>query len=302
MNRMAASSADLTGSVNNRIPLNRANLKLPLDLQRAEFLRSCRARIQPEDLGLPAPQRRRTAGLRREDVAALSGVSVAWYTWLEQGREMRVSDEVLERISRTFRLSENERSYLFSLVQHRPPRVLHDDRAKVPPEVAHLVTELPWPAIVMNLRWDVLAWNRLNSLVFRDYSLLPEDGRNLVELLFNQPSQQRDPDAAENMAHRILSKLRVDYSALGEDPKFESMIRRLESVSPTFRRLWRTPDIIVGSYGINRFTHASYGELAFEHTSYVPDGHPKLRIVLCRPADEATRRVVEQLNKDADPA
>src|SRR5690348_7959068 len=96
----------------------RKNSRLPIDQQRAEFLRSCRARIKPSDLGLPVPQRKRTDGLRREDVAALSGVSVSWYTWLEQGRDMRVSDDVLERICQTFRLSEDERVYLFSLVQH----------------------------------------------------------------------------------------------------------------------------------------------------------------------------------------
>src|SRR5215471_18637596 len=94
--------------------------RVPIDRQRAEFLRSCRARINPADLGLPVPQRKRTEGLRREDVASLSGVSVSWYTWLEQGRDMRVSDEVLERISQTFKLSEDERIYLFSLAKHRP--------------------------------------------------------------------------------------------------------------------------------------------------------------------------------------
>jgi transcriptional regulator with XRE-family HTH domain len=160
----------------------------PLDLQRAQFLRTCRARIQPGDLGLPAPQRRRTEGLRREDVAALSGVSVAWYTWLEQGREMRVSDEVLERISHTFRLSGDERTYLFSLVQHRPPRISIDSTSgELPPEVARTIGELPWPAIVTNLRWDVLAWNRLNTLLYRDYTQIPAAQRC---------SQRRSPCAA----------------------------------------------------------------------------------------------------------
>ena len=151
----------------------------PLDLQRAQFLRSCRARIQPFDLGLPTPQRRRTVGLRREDVASLSGVSVAWYTWLEQGREMRVTDEVLERISHTFRLSGDERTYLFSLVQHRPPRIGSDSTTgEMPPEVMRTISELPWPAIVTNLRWDVLAWNHLNTLLYRDYTRIPVERSN----------------------------------------------------------------------------------------------------------------------------
>jgi transcriptional regulator with XRE-family HTH domain len=270
----------------------------PLDLQRAQFLRSCRARIQPFDLGLPTPQRRRTVGLRREDVASLSGVSVAWYTWLEQGREMRVSDEVLERISHTFRLSGDERTYLFSLVQHRPPRMDGDaTTGEMPPEVTRTISELPWPAIVTNLRWDVLAWNRLNTLLYRDYTQIPVERRNVIELIFTQP-HSRDDAAMEDFARRILAKLRVDYSQIGEDRGFEAMIRRLEETSPLFHRLWHAPDIHLGSLGINRFTHPLHGELAFEHTSAMPDGHPQLRIVLCRPADEATRRTTERLNAE----
>jgi transcriptional regulator with XRE-family HTH domain len=272
--------------------------KQPLDLQRAQFLRSCRARIQPGDLGLPTPQRRRTDGLRREDVAALSGVSVAWYTWLEQGREMRVSDEVLERICHTFRLSSAERTYLFSLVQHRPPRISSEETAEMPAEVARTISELPWPAIVTNLRWDVLAWNRLNTLLYRDYTQIPPERRNVIELVFTQPVPRRDPAAGEEFARRILQKVRVDYSQVGEDPGFEALVRRLEETSPLFRSLWNAPDIHVGSLGINRFTHPLHGDLAFEHTSAVPDGHPTLRLVMCRPADEATRRVTDRLYRE----
>src|SRR6187399_760803 len=132
---MAVGEAMQRGVANTR-----SAVRQPLGRQRAEFLRSCRARIKPADVGLPDPQRRRTAGLRREDVAALSGVSVAWYTWLEQGRDMRVSDEVLERICQTFRLSEDERIYLFSLVQHRPPRLGRDSRFDAPIDIVRMIS------------------------------------------------------------------------------------------------------------------------------------------------------------------
>lgn len=266
--------------------------RLPIDRQRAEFLRSCRARIKPADLGLPAPQRRRTEGLRREDVAALSGVSVAWYTWLEQGRAMRVSDEVLERICHTFRLSEDERVYLFSLVQHRPPRLQQQPQNDAPEDLARLLDVVQVPALIMNLRWDVLAWNELNTIVFRDYSILPPNERNLLELLFTRPSYYKDPQEYESMARRILAKLRVHYSSAGDDPKFEAMIRRLENNSPVFRRIWRSPEINVKSYGMHRFKHAQLGELTFENCTFVPDGHPTLRMVLCTPCDEFTRQAI----------
>jgi transcriptional regulator with XRE-family HTH domain len=266
--------------------------RLPIDRQRAEFLRSCRARIKPADLGLPAPQRRRTEGLRREDVAALSGVSVAWYTWLEQGRAMRVSDEVLERICHTFRLNDDERIYLFSLVQHRPPRLQQPPMNDAPEDLVRLLGVVEVPALVMNLRWDVLAWNELNTVVFRDYSVLPPSERNLIELLFTRPSYYKDPQEFESMARRILAKLRVHYSNAGDDPRFEAMIRRLESASPVFRRIWRAPEINVGSYGMHRFLHAKLGELTFENCTFVPDGHPTLRMVLCTPCDEHTRQAI----------
>ena len=272
--------------------------RLPIDRQRAEFLRSCRARIKPADLGLPVPQRKRTDGLRREDVAALSGVSVSWYTWLEQGRDMRVSDDVLERICHTFRLSEDERIYLFSLVQHRPPRLHRNARFEAPPEIVRMINGVATPSVVMNLRWDVLAWNRLNSLFFRDYGTsLPSD-RNLVEILFTRSTYNEDPVEFEKMARRVLAKLRVDYSKSGDDPKFEALIRRLDNLSPLFRRVWRTPEINVRSYGIHRFKHPRYGALAFEHTSYVPDGHPAVRVVICMPDDDATRAAVARAHAE----
>jgi transcriptional regulator with XRE-family HTH domain len=268
----------------------------PISRQRADFLRNCRARMQPSELGLPSPQRKRTQGLRREDVAALSGVSVAWYTWLEQGREMRVSEEVLERICHTFRLSEEEREYLFSLVQQRPPRLLPDAQDQVPCEILRMVEGLRVPGIVMNLRWDVLGWNQLNTLLFRDYAQIPLERRNLAEILLTGHALNKDPVELEEMARRMLAKLRVHYSQAGNDPKFDALLQRLDAASPLFQRLWHSPDIHVGAYGVYRFVHAMFGMLAFDHTSYVPDGQPGLRVTICMPHDAATRQVIETLN------
>lgn len=271
---------------------SRKRLRSPIDHQRAEFLRRCRARIKPSDLGLPEPQRRRTAGLRREDVAALSGVSASWYTWLEQGREMRVSDDVLERLCQTFRLSEDERIYLYSLVQHRLPRPQPEAQPEAPPEVVRMINALVVPAIALNLRWDVLAWNPINRLIFRDYGAIPIAERNLLEILFTRPVHHMSPPQFENMARRLVARLRFDYSKCADDPKFEALVRRLSTVSPLFSRLWRSPDFTLRSYGLHRFTHPRYGELAFEHTSCVPDGHPTIRVVICTPENAAAKRAV----------
>ena len=158
-----------------------------VDHQRSEFLRRCRSRIKPEDVGLPQHRRARIGGLRREDVAALASVSVSWYTWLEQGRDIRVSDDVLERLSQTFRLTEDERTYLFSLVQQRPPRAQGERSPTAPPDVVRMLQSMNMPAIAMNMRWDVLAWNELNTAIYRDYGALPVGERNLLEILLTKP-------------------------------------------------------------------------------------------------------------------
>jgi transcriptional regulator with XRE-family HTH domain len=274
---------------------NRKRLRTTVDGQRAEFLRSCRARIKPSELGLPQGRRPRTAGLRREDVAALSGVSVSWYTWLEQGRDMRVSDDMLERLCHTLKLSEDERVYLFSLVQHRAPRTRRDTQKEAPADIVRMVEGLTVPAICMNRRWDVLAWNRLNTIFYRDYATIPVAERNLLEVLLVRPVHHMSATELENTARRLIARLRFEYSNGADDPKFEALIRRLETRSPLFRRIWRIPEFTLRAYGVHRFRHPRYGELAFEHTSSVPDGHPDIRVVICIPDNSTAKRAVAQV-------
>jgi transcriptional regulator with XRE-family HTH domain len=272
----------------------RKRLRSPVDRQRADFLKRCRTRLNPAELGLPQPRRKRTEGLRREDVAALSGVSVSWYTWLEQGRDMRVSDDVLERLCHTLRLSEDERVYLFSLVQHRVPRAPRHAPPEAPAEIVRMINGLNVPAIIMNLRWDVLAWNRLNTLIYRDYNNMPAGERNLLEILLSRKSGHLSPADLESTARRLIARLRFDYSKSDDDPRFETLIRRLDAASPVFRRIWRIPEFSLRAFGVYRFKHPRYGELAFEHTSSVPDGHPHIRVVIRMPDNAAAKRAVAQ--------
>src|SRR5262245_29035017 len=212
MSGVEAENGTLQRVTHSKPKTTRKRLHSPVDRQRAEFLRSCRARIDPAELGLPRSRIKRTEGLRREDVASLSGVSACWYAWLEQGRDMRVSDEVLERLSDTLRLSDDERVYLFSLVQHRAPRVRGDAQEEAPADVVRLINALSVPAIAMNLRWDVLAWNRLNSKIYRDYATIPLEERNLLEILLAQPVRHLNPKALESTARRLIARLRFDRS------------------------------------------------------------------------------------------
>ncbi len=257
-----------------------------MDTQRRQlidFLKGCRARLTPADVGLPDTRRRRTPGLRREDVASLAGVSVTWYTWLEQGRGIHASAEVLERICATLRMSADERQYLFALVQHRPPPPTTDQAEEVSPSLERMLRAIGVPALVMTSRWDVIAWNE-STKIFRDYSRLSPERRNLLRiLLVDDESYRLDPKQFEVMAHRVLAKFRVDYSLTPEDAAFEELIAELHERSPVFQRLWNSPEAMNRSEGVGYYPHL--GGVRFEHSSYVPEGSPTLRVVIYVPHD-----------------
>lgn len=263
--------------------------------QLIDFLRGCRARLTPAEVGLPDTSRRRTPGLRREDVAALTGVSVTWYTWLEQGRDIQVSADVLERISAALRMSADEREYLFTLVQHRPPPLTPAHDEEVSPSLDRMLRAISVPAIVMTSRWDVIAWNDLTRL-FRDYGELGPEDRNLLRiLLIEDETYQHDSEQYQAMARRVISKFRVDYSQTPDDPAFEQLISELMDRSPTFQQLWNSPDVMNRSEGIGRYPHL--GGISLEHSSYVPEGSPTLRLVIYIPHDEKSAAKVTAWRK-----
>lgn len=262
------------------------------------FLKTCRARISPTEAGLPDTSRRRTPGLRREDVAALAGMSVTWYTWLEQGREVRASADVLEKIATALRMSPDEREYLFALVQHRPAPYLADEGERVSPEIRRMLDDLNLPAFVMTWRWDVVAWNQLAATVFRDYSKLDPRDRNLIRFILLDPQYRVDPREHEETVSRVLARFRLEYSHTPNDERMNALIKELSENCPDFERLWvRSIEVSTRFHGIVT-RHAKYGRLTFEHTSYVPEGSPKLRLCIFAPHDDATRRRIAALNRD----
>lgn len=273
------------------IRLNRTSASTTKRRQLIEFLKGCRARLTPTQVGLPDTNRRRTPGLRREDVAALAGVSVTWYTWLEQGRDIQVSADVLERISTTLRMSPDEREYLFALVQHRPAPPSPARTETVTPTLARMLESLGVPAIVLTARWDVVAWNWLALKVIRDYGALPPGRRNLLRiLLVEDEAYQQDPEIYEAMARRILAKFRVDYSQNAGDPAFEELIADLAASCPAFCRLWNLAEVVSKHDAV--VTHPKGPGVKFEHSSYVPEGSANLRVVVFTPCAEASLALV----------
>jgi hypothetical protein len=193
-------------------------------------------------------------------------------------------------------MSADEREYLFALVQHRPAPPAATRAQAVSPTVTRMLDALAVPAIVMTARWDVIAWNRL-ARVFREYDKLPPDRRNLLRaLLVDDEAYQQDPAAYEAMARRILAKFRIDYSQAPDDPAFEELISELSARCPIFRRLWSRPEVVGRSEAIAH--HPRFGGMMFEHSSYVPEGSPALRLVIFVPHDEVTVAKVRSLAAD----
>jgi hypothetical protein len=212
---------------------------------------------------------------------------------------MRVSDDVLDRVASTLRMSEDERIYLFSLVQHRAPRMRQEAPREVPAELQRMLNALHVPALAMSLFWDVMAWNRMNSLIFCDYGAFPETERNLLEGLLTRPMPHLTPAELESTARHMIGRLRFDYSRHADDPRCNRLVRRLEENSPMFRRIWRLPDFNLRNYGTHTITHPVYGHLVFDQASSVPDGYPYVRIIVCTPFDTATKQALERISASA---
>jgi transcriptional regulator with XRE-family HTH domain len=267
-------------------------------LQRAqlsEFLKSCRARREPASLGLAPAARRRSKGLRREDVAALAGLSATWYTWLEQGRNVHPSEAILERLSAALGLSPAERDYLFMLAQRRPPPLAPDHGEPLRPAVQRMLDTINVPALIHTRRWDVVAWNAIWTRCFPDFGVRPTTGRNLLRILLTEADFQRNPNEQEEIARRILPTVRLDYTQAGDDPVFDRLIEELSAICPIFDRLWRSPEISHFPEGHYTASYPDIGAITFEHTAYSVASSPNLRLLMFCPAQEASAGRLAQL-------
>lgn len=268
----------------------------------SRFLKARRAALSPDEFGLRSDCRRRTPGLRREELASLIGVSVSWYTWLEQGRNISVSTSVLERLAGVLQLDPAQREYLFSLVQKRPaPLVAAEptDQYEAGALVWRTLDALAMPALAMTYRWDVVAWNRYIQL-FRDYSQLPPRERNLLRLLVGDPVHKRNPEDYEAKIRLATSRLRFDYTQVGEDPILDDLIRELCEACPIFRQHWEDSCEIGPAQSVSTVIHREFGRFNFEHCVYVPKGEPHLRVVVYFPHDEAAAEALERLAGHCD--
>lgn len=258
------------------------------------FLRSRRERLAPTDVGLPPGGRRRTPGLRREEVASLAGVGMTWYTWLEQGRDINASEQVLDAISRTLLLDPHERRHLFTLAGVAPPGPLADMQC-VSPEVRSVLEQLdPYPAFVTNSRFDLLAYNHSYLALMGDLDALPIEERNSVWVVFTKETTSRCFVDRDQAKPRMVAQLRAGMAEHIADPAFKCLVRRLQETSAEFRELWARHDVAEPENARKRILHRDLGLLQFNYLNTWLAPRAGLRLVTYIPADDPTREAVTQ--------
>lgn len=252
----------------------------------SEFLQSHRRKLGPADVGLPATARRRTPGLRREEVAALAGVGLTWYTWFEQGRDIGVSESFLLNVARALKLDDAECCHLFLLAHRRPPPAQAYQWPSISPLIQQLMDDLSErPAYVINLRWDVIAWNLAADRLF-DFAGKEPAQRNFIRMVFTSAALRRRMPEWQEDAHRLLTHFRCDLAvAPRDDPAITVLTDDLQRLSVDFRLWWSAPDAGEYSRGVRSILAGDDPlRLDFQHEILTVDEHRHLRMVVYFPA------------------
>jgi hypothetical protein len=253
------------------------------------FLKARRGRLSPEDVGLPPGPRRRTPGLRREEVALLAGVGVTWYTWLEQGRPINASGQVLDAVARTLRLDRAEREHLYRLAEATPLRAWADSTV-VPDALRAVLHGLdPLPATLANSRFDIIESNDAGEDLFADWHSLPCVHKNLLWCCVTEPrARERLLNYDEEIPH-LVARLRSGYGRHVGDPSWEEDIRRLCDISPEFAELWARHEVAEPADRTLRLRHPVAGELTFTRTELTGPAASGLHLTVYTPQDDRTR-------------
>lgn len=253
----------------------------PLEQRRelGDFVRSQREKLNPLEVGLPSGARRRTPGLRREEVAQLCGLSVTWYTWLEQGRDMSLSAAALARVASAFRLGRAERAYLFELAARRDPEQSESQAAVVPPGMLACVDLIAAPAYILDRTWTARRWNVQAEHLFVGW-LDGTSDRNLLRFIFLEPSARLLIHDYANRARRVVAEFRADVSAHLNDPAIHHLVEYLNERSEAFKRYWRERVVLGREGGERTFDHPVKGFLSYEQVTLALAGHPDLKLTM----------------------
>ncbi|CAN5888741.1 helix-turn-helix domain-containing protein [soil metagenome] len=246
-----------------------------------DFLRSRRERLTAKTVGLPPGRRRRTPGLRREEVVELAGIGVDWYIRLEQGRSVSPSVTTVDALARALRLTKIEHAHLRALTRNTDRRAFV--RESVPEPIRRVVESLNQPAYVTGRRWDVLAWNKAAEEIF-SFGLLPEQDRNILVVILIKPATRRLCGAAwSDQARRVVAQFRATHDLWAGDPAFVELLDRLHRESPEFTTWWKMHDVRPAAAGRKQMDHPRKGLLRFEHASFQANDDPGLKLVIYTP-------------------
>ncbi|MFP7737508.1 helix-turn-helix transcriptional regulator [Priestia aryabhattai] len=265
------------------------------------FLKAKRAQIKPESIGLPAGTRRRTPGLRREEVAQLAGVSTTWYTWLEQGRDIKVSSIVLDCISTALQLNSDERDYLYDLALETKSEIIHpkNDQSELSPSLKRILAELTYcPTIVTDRHCHIVGWNSAAAHVFLDFEQIPNDQRNLIQLVFTRKELKALAVNWEHFAKGFLAIFRTYYGHYLGDEWYNQFIKEMSHLHPEFQDLWKASQVSKAPEMVIEFRHAKAGKMLFNLTSLQVQGDMDLRCSIYTPVEETdTENKLKRLMK-----
>ncbi|MGV3707942.1 MAG: helix-turn-helix transcriptional regulator [Gemmatimonas sp.] len=266
------------------------------------YLRDRRLRLDPATMGI-AVTRRRTPGLRREEVAQRAGISTTWYTWLEQGRGGAASESVLDRIAHALLLTDAEREHVFLLGLGRAPEVRYRPVEGITPRLQRVLDALgTTPAMVRTATWDIVAWNRAATVVLTDYAALAPEERNVLRMMFLRPETRAAQYDWESVARYVVAVFRADSTRAGAEERSRELVDELSRQSPEFERMWRDNDVQDFGTGVKRLHHRTLGLIALEYSTFAVDGRPDLGLMVYNPVGEGDAGRIQQLMDAQDSA
>lgn len=258
------------------------------------FLKDRRQRLDAAALGFGG--RRRTPGLRREEVAQRAHISATWYTWLEQGRGGAPSPRVLESLAEALMMTEAEREHLFLVGIGHPPKARSSAHEGISGRLQRFLDAMPAiPATVATSTWDIIGWNRAARLALTDYEALPPDERNILRRMFLDPATRAAQLDWESVARFLVATFRAESARAGEASQAAGLVAELSGKSADFVRLWNENDVLMTGEGAKTIRHATVGEITFEFSSFAIDGRPDLRLMVYVPAEGADRAKMDRL-------
>lgn len=249
-----------------------------------EYLQVLRKRGTPEAFGFPAGLRRRTQGLRREEVAQLAGMSATWYTWIEQGREVNISAEACVRLSQALKLTQTERNYLFDIANRRDPQAQMHEEDLAPSPLIALLNHIDVPAYILGRTWHILAWNDQASQLFGDWlNKNDTEQPNLLRLVFTQANANTFVKNWEVRAKRLVAEFRADCRTRLEEPALIKLVAELSQMNPKFEQFWKQHDVLERQGGLREFMHPTLGFLSYQQVTVRPVELEQLKLVMLSP-------------------